>query len=113
MRRSLLFSWCVLFCLVNLRSNAQRPLKAGAAMVNIPPLGTIINGDFLPMYTKTIRDSLYVKALASENGKDRFVFVVADCMAMDGSLINEAKVAIRASSELLPSEVMISVTHAH
>jgi hypothetical protein len=93
---------------------SQTRLRAGAAMVNItPPLGTVINGDFLPMYTKTIHDSLYVKALAFDNGKDHFVFVVADCMAMDGPLINEAKAAIKVSTGLLPSHVMISVTHSH
>ncbi len=47
---------------------AQSPIKAGAARENItPPLGTIINGDFLPMYAREIHDSLYAKALAFDN----------------------------------------------
>ena len=95
-------------------ANAQYPLKAGAAKVNITPeLGAVINGDFLPFYAKTIYDSLYAKALAFDNGKERFVFVVVDCMAIDGSLIDEAKKLVKEKTGFLPSQIMISFTHAH
>ena len=95
-------------------ANAQSPLRAGAAKVNVTPeLGAVINGDFLPLYAKTIHDSLYAKALAFDNGKDRFVFVVVDCMAIDGSLMNEAKKLANQKTGLLPSQIMISSTHAH
>ena len=95
-------------------ANAQSPLKAGAAKVNITPeLGAVINGDFLPLYAKTIHDSLYAKALAFDNGKERFVFVVVDCMAIDGSLMDEAKKLVKQKTGLLPGQIMISSTHAH
>ena len=95
-------------------ANAQYPLKAGAAKVNVTPeLGAVINGDFLPFYAKTIHDSLYAKALAFDNGKERFVFVVVDCMAIDGSLIDEAKKLVKEKTGFLPSQIMISSTHAH
>ena len=85
-------------------ANAQYPFKAGAAKVNITPkLGAVINGDFLPFYAKTIHDSLYAKALAFDNGKERFVFVVVDCMAIDGSLIDEAKKLVKEKTGFLPS----------
>lgn len=94
--------------------SAQTQIKAGAAKVNITPsYGTLINGDFLPMFTKVIHDSLYAKALAFDNGKQRFVFVVVDCMGIDAELINDAKKLIQKSSGLASSQVMISSTHAH
>lgn len=93
---------------------AQTQLRAGAARVNITPsIGTVINGDFLPMYAKSIHDSLFVKALAFDNGKQRVVFIVVDCMAIDGQLLNEAKNLIQASTGLKEAQVMISSTHAH
>ena len=95
-------------------TNAQQPIKAGAARVNITPsYGTLINGDFLPIFTKVIHDSLYAKALAFDNGKKRFVFVVVDCMAIDGDLINDTKRLIKAACGLAPEQVMISSNHAH
>ncbi len=94
--------------------SAQNQILAGAAMENItPPLGTIINGDFLPMHANTIHDSLFAKALAFQSGKKTFVFVVVDCMAIDGALIDDTKKLIQNQLGLLPSQIMISSTHAH
>ncbi len=94
--------------------SAQTPILAGAAMVNItPPLGTIINGDFLPMHAKTIHDSLYTKALVFSSGTKKFVFVVVDCMAIDGDLIIDTKKLIQSQLGLTPNQIMISSTHAH
>jgi neutral ceramidase len=89
-------------------------IRAGAAKVNItPPYGTIINGDFLPMYAQEIHDSLYSKALAFDNGQQRFVFIVVDNMTLDSDLINDAKAIIEKNAGLAPEQVMISCTHAH
>lgn len=86
--------------------SAQRSIKAGVAKANLtPPIGTIINGDFLPMYAQTIHDSLYAKALAFDNGQERFVFVVVDNMTIDGELIDEAKLMIKEKTGLLPQVV--------
>jgi neutral ceramidase len=95
-------------------AGAQQQIFAGAAKINItPPYGTIINGDFLPMYTRTIHDSLYAKALAFSNNSRRFVFVVVDNMTLDGALIKNAKEIITKRTGLKADEVMISCTHAH
>lgn len=110
--RSLKFAIIFFFCYTS--TTAQTQLEAGASRVNVTPsLGTVINGDFLPMYAKTIHDYLYAKALAFKSGKQRFVFVVVDCMAIDRELIDETKNIIRKSTGLLPAQVMISSTHAH
>ncbi len=93
---------------------AQSQLRAGAARVNITPsLGTAINGDFLPYYTTSIHDSIYAKALAFDDGKKRFVFVVVDCMAIDILLIRQTKKLIKERLGLLPDQVMVASTHAH
>jgi neutral ceramidase len=93
---------------------AQAQIRAGAAKVNITPaLGGVINGDFMPYYAQSIHDSLYSKALAFDNGKTRFVFVVVDNMTLDGALIDECKTKIAKQLGLSHKQVMISSTHAH
>ncbi len=104
----------ILFVLIPLVASSQTPLKAGAAKVNItPPYGTIINGDFLPNYSNEIHDSLYAKALAFDNGVQKFVFIVVDNMTLDAILDNEAKAIITRETGLAAGQVMISNTHAH
>ena len=100
--------------LINGTLTGQTPFMAGAARVNItPPFGTIINGDFIPNYTREIHDSLYARALAFDNSRQKFVFVVVDNMTLDAGIINNAKTLIKNITGLLPAEVMISCNHAH
>ncbi|MBI5010209.1 MAG: hypothetical protein HZB98_11315 [Bacteroidia bacterium] len=104
----------VIFLFVHLSASAQSQIKAGAARVNItPPVGTIINGDFLPGYAVEIHDSLYAKALAFDNGINRVVFVVVDNMTIDALLVSEAKAIITSETGLAAGEIMISNTHSH
>jgi neutral ceramidase len=104
----------ILFALVQVAVFAQTPLKAGVAKVNItPPYGTIINGDFLPNYANEIHDSLYARALAFDNGVQKFVFIVVDNMTLDAVLDNEAKAIITRETGLTAGQIMISNTHAH
>jgi len=65
------------------------------------------------MFTKVIHDSLYAKALAFDNGKQRFVFIVVDCTAIDGELLDETKKILKKSLGLYSGQIMISSTHAH
>lgn len=104
----------ILFGIIPLAASSQTPLKAGVARVNVtPPYGTIINGDFLPNYANEIHDSLYAKALAFDNGVQKFVFIVVDNMTLDAILDNEAKAIITRETGLTAGQVMISNTHAH
>lgn len=92
----------------------QLAIYAGAAKVDItPPYGTIINGDFLPMYARAIHDPLYAKALAFSDGKQNFVFVLVDNMALDVDIINAAKESIKNCTDLQSDQIMIAATHAH
>jgi neutral ceramidase len=97
-----------------LTASAQPQIKAGAAKVNItPPYGTIINGDFLPGYAAEIHDSLYARALAFDNGLQRFVFIVVDNMTIDAILVRDIKAIISNKTGLKENEVMVSNTHSH
>jgi neutral ceramidase len=108
------FFLCISIFAFYSKASAQTQIKAGAAKINItPPIGTIINGDFLPMYTNVIHDSLYARALAFSNDKSKFVFIVVDIMTLDGDLINEVKKNIEQNTGLTKNQIMISATHAH
>ncbi len=108
-----LFYHSILFVL-SLSAFSQSQIRAGASKVNITPaLGGVINGDFMPYYAQNIHDSLYSKALAFDNGKTRFVFVVVDNMTLDGQMIADCKDLIFKQLGLSPKQIMISSTHAH
>ncbi|SHN14513.1 hypothetical protein SAMN04488057_10820 [Cyclobacterium lianum] len=95
-------------------SQANQTLLAGAASVDTtPPLGTIINGDFIPHYAKFIHDPLYAKALWLEIGETILVFVVVDICVMGQELINQAKALICKAQGLDPACIMVSSTHTH
>ncbi len=66
--------------------------KAGAAKVDTtPPLGTLINGDFLPHYARWIHDPLHAKALVMQNGSTTIAFVVVDIMSIKKELVDLMK----------------------
>jgi neutral ceramidase len=103
-----------LSCAIGRAQNHTVPFKAGVAKVNItPPYGTIINGDFLPNYANEIHDSLYARALAFDNGVEKFVFIVVDNMTLDAILDDEAKAMISRETGLTSGQIMISNTHSH
>ncbi|MDN3689366.1 hypothetical protein [Cyclobacterium jeungdonense] len=94
--------------------NDQATLLAGAARLDItPPLGTLINGDFVTHYAQTIHDPLYAKALWLETSSEALVFVVVDICVMGQELIDEAKVLIGKIHGIAPAAIMISSTHTH
>ncbi|NHE58864.1 hypothetical protein [Cyclobacterium plantarum] len=93
---------------------ADVSFMAGAAKVDTtPPLGTIINGDFITHYANEIHDPLFAKALWLENGVSTLVFVVVDICVMGQKLIDEAKAQIRQEQGLDPSCIMVCSTHTH
>ncbi|MEJ7827630.1 MAG: neutral/alkaline non-lysosomal ceramidase N-terminal domain-containing protein, partial [Segetibacter sp.] len=88
--------------------------KAGAAKVDItPPLGTLINGDFIPHYARWIHDPLYAKALVMQSGSTSIAFVVVDIMAMKKELIDLIKEEIFKRTEITKNNILISATHTH
>ncbi|MFC5409284.1 hypothetical protein ACFPMF_08210 [Larkinella bovis] len=88
--------------------------QAGAAQVDItPPLGTLINGDFITHYARYIHDPLYTKALVLQQGDTTIVLVIVDICAMPKDFLDEVKARIQAETGILPANILISSTHTH
>ncbi|WP_152266427.1 hypothetical protein [Agriterribacter humi] len=87
---------------------------AGAAQVDItPPLGTIINGEFVAFYAHTIHDPLYSKALVLQNEDTTLAIVIVDICAMDRNFIGEVKKEIHEETGIKPDHILIAATHTH
>ncbi len=87
---------------------------AGAAQVDItPPLGTIINGEFVAFYAHTIHDPLYSKALVLQNEDTTLAIVIVDICAMDRDFIGEVKKEIHEETGIKPDHILIAATHTH
>lgn len=88
--------------------------SAGAAQVDItPPLGTIVNGEFVAYYAHTIHDPLYAKALVLQNAGTTLAIVMVDICSMDKDFIAEVKQYITASTSIIPGNILIAATHTH
>ncbi len=87
---------------------------AGAAQTDItPPLGTIINGEFVAFYAHTIHDALYSKALVLRDGITTIAIVIVDICAMEKAFIEEVKKEIHSQAGIRPDHVLIAATHTH
>ncbi len=87
---------------------------AGAAQVDItPPLGTIINGEFVAFYAHTIHDPLYSKALVLQNADTILAVVIVDICAMDKEFISQVKNQITALTGIVAENILIAATHTH
>lgn len=87
---------------------------AGAAQTDItPPLGTIINGEFVAFYAHTIHDPLYSKALVLQNGGITITIVIVDICAMDKDFISDVKKEITALTRIPAENILIAATHTH
>lgn len=87
---------------------------AGAAQTDItPPLGTIINGEFVAFYAHTIHDPLYSKALVLRDGITTVAIVIVDICAMEKAFIEEVKKEIHRQANIRPDHVLIAATHTH
>jgi hypothetical protein len=88
--------------------------QAGAAsVITTPPLGTIINGDFITHYAQKIHDPLHAKALVLKNDQITLVLVVVDICIMGKELLDETKSIIKKKFGVSPKQVSISATHTH
>ena len=91
-----------------------QPFQAGTAKVEItPPLGTLINGDFVTHYARYVHDPLYAKALVLQQGDTVVAIVVVDICAMQQDFLDEVKLAIQSQTGIPPGHTLISSTHTH
>lgn len=88
--------------------------NAGAAKINItPPLGTLINGDFIAHYAREIHDHLYSKALVLQDNKTTIAIVVVDICTMQKDFLDDVKSEIFKQTGISPNNILISSTHTH
>ncbi|HRN57427.1 MAG TPA: hypothetical protein PLL71_13290, partial [Agriterribacter sp.] len=92
----------------------NHPFSAGAAQTDItPPLGTIINGEFVAFYAHTIHDPLYAKALVLRDTTTTIAIVIVDICAMEKAFIDEVKKEIHSRAGIQPDHILIAATHTH
>mgnify|MGYP003477347240 FL=1 len=92
----------------------NHPFFAGAAQTDItPPLGTIVNGEFVAFYAHTIHDPLYSKALVLRDAVTTVAIVMVDICAMEKEFISEVKKEIDAQAGIKADHILIAATHTH
>lgn len=92
----------------------MQTLQAGTGSVDItPPLGTLVNGDFITHYAVHVHQPLYSNALVLEDAGTRIAICVVDICAMRRSLIDEIKKLVTQKTGIPPENVLISSTHTH
>lgn len=92
----------------------QEKIKAGASEVDItPPLGTLINGDFITHYATRIHDLLFAKALVLQTGSVTVAICVVDICAMRREFLDEVKLLVQQQTGIPPQNILISSTHTH
>ncbi|MCX7014699.1 MAG: neutral/alkaline non-lysosomal ceramidase N-terminal domain-containing protein [Candidatus Sumerlaeota bacterium] len=95
-------------------SQATHVCKAGnGRAVLTPPLGVKLAGYFHERIAKTVRDDLYARALAIENGGRRVALVSCDLIAMCEEVSAAAKQMIERECGIPPENVLICATHTH
>jgi hypothetical protein len=87
---------------------------AGGAQVDItPPLGTIVNGEFVAYYAHHIHDPLYAKALVMTDGITSVALVIVDICAMDKDFLLDVKNDIKRDTGISGENILIASTHTH
>ncbi|MET6996019.1 hypothetical protein [Chitinophaga defluvii] len=87
---------------------------AGAAAVEVtPPLGTLINGDFIAHYARYVHDPLYAKALVLKQPNAMVAIVVVDICAMTAPFLDDIKAVIFQRTGIPVENILISSTHTH
>lgn len=88
--------------------------KAGAAKVDTtPPLGTIINGDFIAHFANYIHDPLYAKAIVLQKGETQVAMVTVDICVMPKDFLDDVKSRIAKQTGIPAGNALISSTHTH
>lgn len=89
-------------------------LRAGAATSNISPaLGVSLNGGMQDRQAGHIHDELHARCLVLDDGRERIGFVVCDSCMIPREIVDAAKEAAQADTDLPLDRIVVSATHAH
>ncbi|HEX8201801.1 MAG TPA: hypothetical protein VF590_15100 [Isosphaeraceae bacterium] len=89
-------------------------LRVGAAAVVItPPAGTPMAGYYSARAAEGVHDDLHAKAIVLDEGGRKAALVALDLIGTTRDLVEDARRAIAADTQVPGASVMISATHAH
>ncbi len=91
-------------------------LKLGFAKHDITPrIGVELCGfgPFLNRHSKDIRDRLWARAMALENGTERIVIITCDLVGISPDTTRRVRDLLHGQEGLAPSQVMICCSHTH
>jgi hypothetical protein len=89
-------------------------LFCGAAKIDItPPIGSVMNGEFLPRYAEIINDPIYAKALIFEDAAVTVAIILVDTCIVPADLTEIIKQGIYKSSGIPPGNIVVAATHIH
>ena len=114
MKHMALRTVCILLLLVltpQLQGEVTSGLRAGTAAVDISP-------DVTPFQLRSgrssyVHDSLFVRAIALENGNGRVVIALVDAIGVGREMADEAKAVAARKTGWKPEEMLVSGTHTH
>ena len=92
-----------------------KQFRAGVAAVDISPLKlpVISSGSFLSRSGSVIRDRLFARGMALDDGTTRVVFVVVDTLFVPRDMCDAAKAAASKKTGVPAENMMISAIHTH
>lgn len=97
-----------------LQNGNKHALLAGVAQTDItPPLGTVINGDFVAHYARYVHDTLFAKALVLKNDTTVIAIIVVDICVMPKEFADEVRCLITDQTGIPFQNILISSTHTH
>lgn len=88
--------------------------RAGTGKSDITPtLGSLINGDFVTHYARSIHDPLQAKALVLAEGDTMICFLVVDITSMHKDFVDDIKTRITERTGIPADHILMSSTHTH
>ncbi|MBO7762484.1 MAG: hypothetical protein J6T24_06770 [Clostridia bacterium] len=89
-------------------------MKCGFHEIDITPrMGSIIPGDFKARYSRSVRDPLYLRALAADDGERALAILSIDACGITADLAERIRVRVEAEAGIPREGVMVMATHCH
>lgn len=92
-----------------------KPLRAGAAAVDITPTQFPVNmpGGFLANLAEKAHDPLHVRTIVLDDGKTTIALVLVDSLGVSRETADEAKLIASRRVRILQDNILLSSTHTH
>jgi hypothetical protein len=110
-----LFALVLALTLATSLSAAEKPLRAGASVVDITPkkFPVPMSGSMVPTYANQAHDPLNARCLVVDDGQTKIAIVVVDACAILRDICDEAKAIATKTTGIPTDHISISATHTH